>query len=78
MSDSQDSSNNQIVQRLLSDYLDLPDGSGFASYPPTMDPLQMIAASEVYLPILNSRADFEERKIREAFSVRLSYRRTTT
>jgi hypothetical protein len=69
MSDSLNSSNNQIAQRLLSDYLDLPDGSGFASCGPKMDPLLMIVASEVYLPILNSRPDFKERKIREAFSV---------
>lgn len=34
-----------------------------------MDLLQMIAASEMYLSILNSRPDFKERKMREAFSV---------
>jgi hypothetical protein len=69
MGDCQKSNNNHIAQKLPSNHLELPDGAAFASSAPKMDVLQMIVASEVYLPILNSRPDFEERKIREAFSV---------
>jgi hypothetical protein len=69
MSDSQNSNSNDIAQRLLSDPLDLPDGAGFVSSVPRMDLLQMIKVSELYLPILNSRPDYKEQKMRKAFSV---------
>jgi hypothetical protein len=59
-------SDNQI-QALLSNPLELPDGTGFASTVVKLGIREMIALSEAYLPILNTQPDFEAKKKQKAF-----------
>ena len=69
MSESPRSKSEELVHTLLVSPLELPDGASFASIPGTVDIKEMITLSERYLPIINSRPDFIETKIREALDV---------
>lgn len=68
MSESEKSpNNNAAIQALLTNPLELPDGTGFASTVVTLGIKEMLALSEASLPILNSHPDFEAKKKQEAF-----------
>jgi hypothetical protein len=68
MSDSSKSPRNcDEIQALISNPLELPDGSGFTSTAVKVGIREMIALSEAYLPIVNSQPDFEAKKKKEAF-----------
>jgi hypothetical protein len=66
MSDSFRSKADELVEGLLKNPLEFPDGAEFASIAVPLDIKQMVALCERYLPILNSQPDFVERKKREA------------
>lgn len=55
------------IQELLSNPLELPDGTGFASVAVKPGIRDMIALSETFLPIINAQPDFKEKKKGEAF-----------
>lgn len=67
MSESAKSPHNDEIQALLSDPLELPDGTGFASTIVKLGIKEIVALSEAYLPILNSQPDFESKKKAEAY-----------
>jgi hypothetical protein len=72
MNKSPKSKSEALVHDLLANPLELPDGEFFSSVAPKLDAKEMFALSERYLPIINARPDFIERKIREAFDVPFS------
>lgn len=69
MSESDNSKNRESTDSAIRDPLDLPDGTGFVAVTPRVDIQEMIAMSERYLPILNSRPDFVEKKKRSSIDV---------
>ena len=72
MSESPKSKSEALVHDLPTNPLELPDGESFFSVAVKLDANEMFALSEHYLPIINARPDFIERKIREAFAVPFS------
>ena len=69
MNESPKRNGDEIARSLMEEPLELPDGTAFSAVAPKMTVLEMIALSERYLPILNSRPDFVEKKRKAAFGV---------
>jgi hypothetical protein len=62
MSESPNSKGKQAVEELLSNPLELPDGSSFVSVTPKLPIQHMIALSEALLPVVNSQSDFIQKR----------------
>jgi hypothetical protein len=65
MSESSNSRNERL-KSLINDPLHLPDGASFSSATPRLPAQRMIHLSEKLLPLLNSQADFIEKRKRLA------------